>query len=130
MTVFGSMQSSPMTGQSPGHVVESSVPLHVPSPHIAAAGGQSAGQLALVSPASQVPLGHTGPVCMPQSDGQLPTSVAAQVPSPHTACCDVASTGGGVLVPLPSPQAHALKTAHTNASVDFLIEGHPTEARN
>lgn len=128
-----SVQSSvPLMTQSPGQFVVVSPPAesHTVSPQIGPAAGQSAGQLAVVSGGSHVPLLHTGAVLPPQSCVHLPTSEGAHVPSPHTGATDAAS-GMGSSSPEPSELGpHAPKpTAQTNASV-VLIGAHRTSRRN
>ena len=51
----------PLGGQSKGQLIVVSLGAQVRSPQMAAA-GQSLGQVALLSPVSQVPLPHSGPI--------------------------------------------------------------------
>lgn len=100
---------------------------------------QSFGQLALVSPVSQVPLPHTAPVfepvllpvfepvllpAMPQSAVQLLTSLAAQTPSPHVELLDASGVPSLLEAP-PQLQAtandSALATTHTIPDEALII---------
>jgi hypothetical protein len=91
---------------------------------------QSFGHDALVSPVSQVLFPQTGftplppPPPLPQSEVQLPTSLAAQMESPHVA---PEATAASTPPPVPSsglPSPHAQPTrndAQTNTNVDVIL---------
>jgi hypothetical protein len=88
---------------------------------------QSFGHDAIVSPVSQVPLPQT--ICglllplLPQSDAQLPTSLAAHTLSPQTGALPT-DASGPVPPPPPSsvpPQLQPAIDAQTNTKVVILI---------
>ncbi len=110
--------------------LQSSAPEPEPPPE------QSDGQLAVVSPVSQVPLPHTAPVFepvfdpvllppVPQSAGQLLTSLAAHTPSPQPELLLEASGVPFLLDSPPQLQAtaneSALATTHTIPDEALII---------